>query len=312
MPMIDERRVILAKIEGTYGVDPTPTGAANAMLAKNIQWRPFVGGYANRADVALPALGRFSSKTAIKTIELEFDVEMTGGGAAGTAPPYGPLLRACGLAETLSGGVSATYAPISTAFESVAIYANIDGLQQKLLGWRGSVAALLRNEDIPVFHFRGVALYAVPTDTALPSLTLTPWSAPLPMNKTNTTPITLHGYSCGLQEADFDLANAFNYQSFPGGSEQVFIVNRAPTGRAVIEHPTIAQKDYFSIADSGATGSFTLTHGTVAGNKVQITAAQSRITNPRRGLVRGISTLEMDLELAPSNSLNDEISIVVT
>jgi hypothetical protein len=102
------------------------------------------------------------------------------------------------------------------------------------------------------------------------------------------------------------------YQSFPGGSEQVFITTRLPVGRVVIEHPTIAQKDFHSIITSGATGSFTVTHGTVAGNKVQLTAAQSRLTNPSRGNVRGIVTLGMDLELAPSNSGNDEFSIVVT
>jgi hypothetical protein len=310
--MIDEKRAIIAKIEATYGTDPVPTGASNAVLVKNIQWRPEQVTYASREQVALPSLGRFSSKTATKRAEIEFDVEVSGASAAGTPPPYGALLRACGMSETVVAVTSVTYAPISAAFEGVTIYVNVDGLQQKLIGCRGSVQLMMRNEDIPVFHFRFIGFYSTPTDTALPTLTLTSHVAPLPMNKTNTTPITLHGFACGLQEADFDAANAVDYQSFPGGSEQVFLTNRLPTGRVVIEHPTIAQKDYFSIVDSGATGLFTFTHGTVAGNKMQFNGAQARLTNPRRGNIRGIATLEMDIEHAPSNTLNDDWSIVFT
>jgi hypothetical protein len=312
MPMIEEKRAVIAKIETTYGVDPVPTGAANAMLVKNLAWRPLEAGYASREGLALPFLGRFASKTAIKRGAIEFDVEFSGGGAAGTPPPYGALLRACGLGETVVPATSVTYAPVSSAFDSVAMYANIDGLQQKLLGSRGSVAIVLANEEIPVFRFRFLCLYAAPTDTALPALTLTGWQQPLPMNKTNTTPISLHGYACGLQGAELDKGNGVEHQSFPGGSDQVFLVTRRPSGRVMIEHPTMAQKDFFALVDSGATGAFSFTHGTAVGNKVAVSAAQARLTNPRRSSVRGIATLELDLELAPSNAGNDELSIVVT
>jgi hypothetical protein len=136
-------------------------------------------------------------------------------------------MRACGMSETVSGGVSVTYAPISAAFESVSLYANIDGLQQKLLGCRGSAALRFRNEEIPLVHFRLLSLYAVPTDTALPTLTLTAHQQPVPVNKTTLVTSSLHGYSFGFQEADVDVGNVFDYQSFPNGSEQVFITDRA-------------------------------------------------------------------------------------
>jgi hypothetical protein len=312
MPMIDEKRAIIAKIEGTYGTDAVPSGATNAILAKNITWTPLSGGYADRAAVALPSLGRFSSKTAIKRGMIEFDVELTGTGTLGTPPPYGPLLRACGLSETIVAVTSVTYAPVSGPFDSVSIYANIDGLQQKLLGCRGSVSLSMPNEQIPMLHFKLLALYALPTDTALPALTLTAFQQPLPFNRTNTTPISLHGFALGMQQGDIDLANDVQYQSFPGGSEQVFIVNRAPIGKVEMEHPTMAAKDFFTLVDSAATGAFTFTHGTVATNKIQLNANQVRLTNPTRGNVRGIATLKMDLELAPSNALNDEFSLVYT
>lgn len=313
---IDVKRAILAKIEGTYGTDSTPSGGSNAMLVKNLQVVPLEAQYASREGIALPAMGRFSSKTANVMASVSFDVEMTGANAAGTAPPYGCLLRACNLSETIVANTSVTYAPHSNqaASEGVSIYAHTDGMRQKILGWRGSVAAVFANEDIPVFRFRGMGFYSTPTDTALPSLTLTPWQAPLPMNRTNTPTIGVHSYAAGLWNATFDLGNQVNFVPFPGtnGSNQFMIVDRRPVGSVELELPTIAEKDYFSIVASGATGSTSIVHGTAAGNIVTITAAQSRLTNPRYGNQRGVKTLQMDLELAPSNSLNDEISIAFT
>jgi hypothetical protein len=86
---VEEKRAVIAKIEGTYGTDSVPTGAANALIVKNLDWTPLSPGYAARDNLALPYLGRFASKTAIKRGMIEFDVELTGAAAAGTAPPWG-------------------------------------------------------------------------------------------------------------------------------------------------------------------------------------------------------------------------------
>jgi len=93
---------LLAKIESTYGTDPAPTGAANAILltgkpaltpieAVNVQ-RGIIRPYFGNADV-LP-----SSIYA----KLDFEVEIAGSGTAGVAPAWGPLMRACGLSETIT------------------------------------------------------------------------------------------------------------------------------------------------------------------------------------------------------------------
>ncbi len=312
MPMIAKKRALLAKIEVTYGTDPTPTGAANAVLIKNPQIRPQQNRYAERRDIAMPFLGGFAALTANTFVEIDFDVEVSGGGAAGTAPPYGVLLRACALAETINVAVDVQYAPISSGFESATIYWNEDGLLHKITGCRGAVTLNMQNEEIPTLHFTMVGLYNAPTDTALPSLTLTAWQTPLPMNKTNTTPITLHGYACGLWAASVELANEVPYVSFPGGSEQVFVVDRKPAGSVTIEHPTIAQKDYYAICKSGATGALSVTHGTAAGNKFKVDANQARLTNPAKGNQNGIVTLSMGLDLALSVAGNDELKFTVS
>ena len=307
------KRHLLAKIESTYATDPVPVVGSNAMIVKNLAGpSPVSLSYASRADIALQGFGRLSSKTAFTWREVSFDVEVGGSAAAGTAPPYGPLLRACGLGETIVGATSVTYAPVSSALESVTIYGNRDGMQYKMTGCRGSVALAFDAEQIPVYRFRFIGLYAVATDTAMSALTLSAWQTPKPMNKTNTTGIQVHSYACGLWAATVDLANALNYVPFPGGSEQVFITNREPVASVTIEYPTLAQKDYESIVVSGATGNLTFAHGSGAGTVLTVTAAQTRLTNPREGDVRGVRTLSMDMELAPTLALHNELSLAYT
>lgn len=304
------KRHILAKIEATYNTDPVPTVGSDAMIVKNLQGpTPVSLSYAPREDVVLQGLGALSAKTAHTWREISFDVEVSGASAAGTAPPYGPLLRASGLGQTIVALTSVTYAPVSSAFESVTIYGNRDGMQYKMTGCRGTVQLAFDNESIPVYRFRFIGHYSAATDTALAALTLTAWQIPLPMNRTNTVSIQLHSYACGLWSAALALGNNLQYVPFPGGSNQVFITQRRPTGSVVIEHPTIAEKDYHGIVVSGAEGNFTLAHGSGAGKVLTVTAAQARLTNPRDGEMRGIRTLAMDMELAPTLALNNEISL---
>lgn len=309
---VDKLRALLAKIESAYGSDASPTGSANAVLARITGWRPQEVVYAGRGDIAIPAMGRFASKTAYQRAELDLEIEITGAAAAGTAPPYGPLLRACGLSETIVASTSVTYAPISASLESASVYGNIDGMQQKLLGYVGALSLAYRNEEVPFYRLRGMALYALPTDTALPSLTLTPHQQPLPVNRTNTTTTSLHGYTFGLQELEIDLGQQVEYVSLPGGTNKVKIVNRAPSGRVTMELPTLAQKDFNSIVESGATGALSVVHGPTGGRRLTLTASQVRLTNPQYGVLKGIRTLSLGLELAPSNALNDELSLAYT
>ncbi|TXH52070.1 MAG: hypothetical protein E6Q97_16885, partial [Desulfurellales bacterium] len=134
-----------------------------------------------------PYLGEFNQLIANTHVECSFSVEMAGSGAAGTAPAYGPLLRACGLSETISAGVSVTYAPVSTTFESVTIYYQVDGIQHKITGARGTVDIDVSAGQIPAYKFKFTGIYNAPTDTALATPTYTGFITPLVANNTNTT-----------------------------------------------------------------------------------------------------------------------------
>jgi hypothetical protein len=309
MPLLSRKRTILAKTEVTYGTDPTPTGAANAILVRNLNITPLNAELVSR-DLVRPYLGASEQLIASSYVSVEFEVEMAGSGTAGTAPAYGPLLLACGMAATTSAGVSVTYAPVSSSFGSVTIYYNADGVLHKLTGARGNVEMDITVGQIPVFKFSFTGLYNAPTDTAAPAVTYTAFQNPLAANSDNTSAFSLYSFSGALQSLSVNMGNAVNYRTLIG-AEDVLMTDRQVSGQAVFEAPLIASKDYFAAALGSALGTLDITHGTVAGNRVQISSTKAKVTNPTYQDQNGIQMLQVGFNLVPSTTGNDEVSIVV-
>ena len=308
MPLLTRKRTILAKLETSYGVDPTPTGAANAILVRNLSITPLNAELASR-DLVRPYLGASEQLIASNYVTVEFEVEMAGSGTAGTAPAYGPLLQACGLAEA-DGASDVTYTPVSSAFASVTLYYNVDGVLHKVTGARGNVEFSIQAGQIPVFRFAFTGLYNAPTDTAAPTVTYTAFQTPLAANNDNTTGFSLFSYSGALSSLSLNLNNQVQYRTLVG-AEDVLLTDRAVGGEVVFEAPTIAAKDFFSIALGNTLGALDITHGTTAGNRVQITSSRVDISNPTYQDQNGIHMLQVPITLVPSTAGNDEISIVV-
>jgi hypothetical protein len=307
MALKSKKVVLLAKIEGTYGTDSLPTGAANAILCINPKLTPMALLSAAR-NVIKPYFSNDGKIIAGKNVQLTFDVEIAGAGAAGTAPQYGVLLKGCALGETINAGVSAVYAPISSAEQSVTLYYCVDGVQHKILGARGSVSLKFTQGAVPMLTFKFTGLYALPTDTVLPTPTFSA-TKPVAVTQANTTPVSLHGYAAALISANLDLANTMSYRNLIG-LEEVTFTDRQPVASFDLERPTMALKDYFSIAALGTTGAFTMTHGTVGGNKFSVSAPAVQLGAPTLGSANGVETMTMTGDLIPTTG-NDELTITV-
>ena len=98
MALLTRKRLLLAEIELTYGTDPTP-GAADAVLVRDLNITPVQSDVVSR-DLVRPYLGASEQLLANTRVECTFSVELAGSGTAGTAPRFGSVLKACGLAET--------------------------------------------------------------------------------------------------------------------------------------------------------------------------------------------------------------------
>ena len=309
MPLYTSKRTILVKAETTYGTDSTPTGTANAVLCKNLDITPMETELANR-DLVRPYFGASEQYVAGAYVRVTFDVEMQGIGTAGTAPAYDALLKGCGLASTVAAGTSVTYAPISANFSSVTIYYNVSGVLHKVTGARGNLEMVIEAGQIPLYRFTFLGLYKAPTDTASPTVDYTNYKAPNVANSDNTPTFALHSYSGVLQSLNINFNNNLSYRTLIG-AEDIQLSDRSITGTAVIEAPTIATKDFFSLGLSTTVGSLSLIHGKTAGSKVELSSSRVNISNPAYSDLNGITMLSLPLQFVPSSSGNDELSIIV-
>lgn len=309
MSRIFAKQAMLAKVETTYGTDPVPTGAANAILAKrNPTFTPLESTMAER-NMALPAFGVLGVVPGSAFGKLDFEVEISGAGTAGGVPAYDALLQACGFSAANNVGVSEVYTPESANFASATIYFNIDGVLHKLMGCRGTVSLEFTNDAIPFFKFAMTGIYSAPTDTALPTLTITAWQKPIAFNKVNTT-LTLGGITVISDKFSLDVGNSVVAKSYVNTAQDVRINDRKCKSKISMEADTIAAHDWFTDARNAAQKALLLTHGTVAGNKVLITANQMQLGNPKYSDNAGITMLDMDLHPLISAG-NDEFTITV-
>ena len=101
MPALRTRNtVVLAKIEGTEGVDAAPVAGTDAVLVESprINVKPVV----ITTNEVTSSLDDFGAIVGGMTVEISFDCYLKGSAAAGTAPEWGKLLKACRFAETIT------------------------------------------------------------------------------------------------------------------------------------------------------------------------------------------------------------------
>ena len=309
MPLLSRRRVILAKIESTYGTSSSPAGS-DAVLCRDLSITPLQADMVDR-QLVRPYMGASPQLMANKRVQIQFTVELAGSGAAGTAPRYGQVMRACGMSETIAASVSVTYAPVSTGFESVTIAYHNDGKRHLITGCRGTFSMSCQVGSIPTIAFDMTGLYATPTDTALPTATYTQQAQPLIFTHTNTSSFSVFSYAACLSEFSLNLGTATAYRELVGCTKEVVITDRKTEGSLMVEEVLAATKDFYGAATGEATGAITFVHGVTAGNILTLNVPYADLTMPSDGESDGIIMLTLPFTATPSSG-NDELSLAFT
>lgn len=307
---------ILAKVETTISVDAAPTGAENALLISNASFETIQNNVDR--DLIRAYFGASEQLAGTRFVKASFDVEISGSGAAGTAPAWGPLLLACGMAETTALAF-VEYTPVSAGLKTATIYYYLDGLLHKLLGCMGTAELAMGEGERPLLRFAFTGIDGGSTATALPSTTLTAWKAPQVITDENSGDIKLGGtYAAGAitggtaypsRGLSIDLGNDVRQIALLGG-QSVDIGNRGTTGSMQLELTAAQEVTFKSEINANALTTLSFEHGTTAGNKILVFGAAVQRTNPRHVDYEGRAHYSMDLRFTPVSG-NDELRLVV-
>ncbi|MFN3971245.1 MAG: phage tail tube protein [Gemmobacter sp.] len=311
MPLFWNRKVILAKIETSYGTDAAPTGADNAVLALNITLAPMEGEDVARG-LERPTLGADATIPAGLHAKLSFEVETAPSGTAGTAPAWGPLLRACAVAQVVSAGVSVAYNPISTAHESATLHFFVDGTRYALTGARGTAKLMFAASAVPKFMFEMTGLFTQPVAVANPTPTLTAWMDPQIVSDATTPTCSFNAVDLVMRSLEFDLGNQIAPR-FLVNSESILIPQRSEKIAAVVEAVPLATLNPYALAAAQTTAALSLVHGTGAGRITTLAVPRAQIQRPQ-GLSNQDGLVEWPLSFVPlpGTAGNDQWTLTLT
>lgn len=310
MPFFWKKKVLLAKIEAAYGTDPIPTGGANAILATDIKLSPMEGQDTSR-ELDMPWLGGQKTIPTDLYQKLSFKVELQPSGALGVAPGWGPLLRACGCAQSIAAGVSVTYNPISSAMESATFYLHIDGSRFLLTGARGNAKFTVNPQGIPYIEFEYTGLWLAASATADAVPTLTGFINPQIASKANTPVFTVGGQALIMRQFMMDLGNQVE-RRFLINDHSVLITDRAESIETTVEAIALGTLNPFALAAAQSTVAVVLQHGTTAGNRATLNVSAAQVMRTPN-LENNQNIVEWPLRLTPLPTAgNDQWTLVLT
>lgn len=313
---------ITAKIEATYGLDSAPTGAANSMQVSNVNIQPFNAQYVPR-DLIRNYFGAPEELIASINKMVSFEVEAVGSGAAGTAPAWAPLARACGLAETLTVTERARYRPITNGQESVTIYVYDSGTLHKYVGARGGLTVALLLDTIPKLKFSFLAIDGGDTAATPSGVTFGAFKVPQVVSDPFTGDLTFGAtlsatgvpaftggqvYPSNGIEIDFGLKPEFINLL---GGQAVEIVDRGVKGRIIVDVTNAQEVAFYQTIKDATLQSLGLLHGTVVGNRFGIFGTKAQIKAPSKEEMQGKRLMGYEAIFTPTAG-NDEIDLITS
>ena len=310
MVMLQKKSVLLAKLETTYGTDPTPGStdvveAIDATIKESFEAVP--------REVRLKTLSNMASLAGAKFAEVTFKLEVKGSGSIALPPRMGPILQACGLAVTIQSGVSVTYAPTSSSFSSVTLYLYKDGRRHIVTGARGTAKLTGESGKQGILEISMKGLYTAPTATALPTVS---YESTVPPICKNTTFSYNSKTTLIVSKFEFDEANEVVQR--PSLSATYAIAGFEITGRKPVfsmDAESQVETSYTFDADALTTQrAVAYAIGATAGNICTVNVAKYNITEIERSDKDGImiDSLKGECAVSAAATGDDEFSLVFT
>ncbi len=312
-----DKQVLLVKTESSYGVDALPLPASDSVLAQNVQVR-FLSRSMQRNPLAA-SMGNSGSLEFTEGVEISFETELKGSGAAGTPPEIAPLLKACNLAENITPSSSVDYTPHSLTgteqgAESVSIYLYYDHMLIRILGARGDITSIQTNSGaFGLVRFRFHGFFATPADTTFPAWN--PDVSIIPPRFVNAL-FSIDSYAGILHQFSFSLNNTIlprRSANATNGIEEYLITGRNPAGRIDPEFPTpLTTKDFFAMRETNTKTALHLQLGNSAGNIISFDAPFTQIRDVALGERDNTLVANINLSFTFSATGDDEFTLSFT
>lgn len=304
MKIYAKKKTLVAAVEAEYGTDANPTGAANAIQTSQLTISPLEGD-AIQLNLDKPGYGADLGTLVGKHVMLTFRVPVAGSGVAGEAPAWGVLMKGAGHNETLVVAdpgppevlAAAVYTPVDSAFDSLTFYFLQDRTLHKITGARGSVKLVTQKRDYAWFEFSFMGLFNPPVDQAAAlGAVYNGWKKPVPF-RASSVDAKVFGQLVGLHSLTVDFGQKVEFYEH-SEEESIQITDRQANFDSTFEEADLGTHDYFDDINTEVAGQLLYTHGTVAGNIVEIAAKNSQGTSIKRSDEQGVSALQVTGPLA--------------
>lgn len=311
------KTVVRVQAESTYGVNPgswLDTHAVQVMgvpkhrIVRDLQNRDNLRGYFGSSDQLL----------ASRMMEVTIRCELAAAGAAGSVPAWGPLLKACGAAQTVVGLNRAEYNPITDNQPSISMQYGIDGMIYTGRGGRGTAKLNLNAYEIPSIDFTFNLFDTAVSDNALTG-TYASWQVPEVVTDGNLGVITMGGtLTAGVLSGgtvlvsrgiEFDLGNTVSHLKLLGG-ESIDITRRESMGKMLVGLSSTDEVTWRNDINANATTSLTFSHGSVAGKKILVHFPKMQRVDPQTEDYEGRVLMGTEMRFLPIAG-NDEWKVVV-
>lgn len=312
------RSALLAVLEATYGVVPAGFNATDAILLAEPPRFQIEPDNVPR-NLALPWMGNSEELPATRRAKLNFKVEMVGSGAAGTAPVWGKLLRACGFAEVITAGQRVVYTPVNTGFESLSFRFYRDGVRYVARGGRGMVKFDLSAYAVPTLEFEFWAFDTTALGENIPAIDVSAQLTPEVVTDANSGDVRIGSTLTGgvvsggtvlpSRGITWDAGNKLAHKKLLGG-EKIEIVDRAVSGQIAVDLDAAQEIAWRTEINAVTLASLSFQHGSVSGKQINVFAPRVQRTNPQAIDYEGNILIQSDLRALPGNTGAPELTII--
>lgn len=245
-----------------------------------------------------------------KTMGLEFMIDASTSGAAGTVPLYDDLIRATGWDSTIVADTSVSYSisPLGADKHQVAMQYRDAQSVQTTENMRGSLSFTADNNAPPMFGFNLMGKHFNSQQSVAQPVDFNGWRDAPSCEPENMETFTVNGVKLCVQSFSFSDGRTARRNQFMN-CDETDITQRNITGRMVVEMPSIDTIDLLALAETTERVPLVWQMKNTPGDILRIAAPAVQIKFAGQQDIDGILGTAFDLVFTGDQG-DDELAII--